>query len=196
MAVDPLQRLPVQDVQRRARQAPRLQGRQQSVLVHQIALLRERTGDPRIGAYAVSVTAFASISARLAVGVFADRVSKRGLAAALMAVQAAALLGLSLAPDLASVYVAAFVFGTTIGNVYMLQSLLVGEMFGIASFGSVMGLLNLITQVVGGLGPAALGLLRDAWGGYERALAVLAAVAILAAAAVARVPVPPPREGC
>jgi sugar phosphate permease len=169
---------------------------QQSVLVHQIALLRERTGDPRIGAFAVSVTAFASIGARLLVGGFADRVSKRRLASRLMALQAVALCGLSLAPDLASVYAAAFVFGTTIGNVYMLQALLVGEMFGLASFGSVLGLLNLITQVAGGLGPAALGLMRDAWGGYERALVVLAGVALLAALAVSRVPVPRPSPGC
>lgn len=163
---------------------------QQSTLVHEISLLRERTGDPRAGAFAVSVTAGASVIARLVVGFFADRIPKRGLTALLMAIQGVALLGFAAAPDLPALYAAAVVFGVTIGNVYMLQSLLVGELFGFASFASVLGLLNLITQVAGGLGPVALGVLHGELGGYEPALRLLAALAFAAAVVVWQVRAP------
>jgi predicted MFS family arabinose efflux permease len=165
---------------------------QQSVLVHEISLLRERTGDPRDGALAVSATAAASVTARLIVGVFGDRVAKKRLAAGLMLIQGVALLGFSVAPGLPALYAAAVVFGLTIGNVYMLQSLLVGELYGFASFGVVLGLLNLITQVAGGLGPFLLGAMHGALGGYEQPLRLLAVLAFVAAGVVSRVH-PPPR---
>ena len=163
---------------------------QQSVLVHEISLLRERTGDPRAGAFAVSITAAASVTARLVVGAFADRVSMRRLASFLMVIQGAALLGYSAAPALPALYAAAVVFGLTIGNVYMLQSLLVGELFGFASFGSVLGLLNLITQLAGGLGPVTLGVLHGELGGYGPALRLLAVLAFAAAIVVLQVAAP------
>ena len=165
---------------------------QQGALVHEISLLRERTGDPRAGALAVSVTAAASVAARLVVGSFADRIPKRGLTALLMAIQGVALFGFAFAPDLPALYASAVVFGFTIGNVYMLQSLLVGEFYGFASFGSVLGLLNLITQVMGGLGPVMLGLMHSELGGYGPALRVLAVLAFMAAAVIWQVRPPQP----
>jgi len=164
---------------------------QQGTLIHEIALLRERTGDARAGAYAVSVTAAASVTARLIVGVFADRIPKRELTALLMVTQGVALLGFAWAPGLPALYASAVLFGFTIGNVYMLQSLLVGELYGFASFGSVLGLLNLITQVMGGLGPVTLGVLHDRLGSYESALGLLAGVALAAAVVVWQVRPPP-----
>ena len=168
---------------------------QQGTLVHEISLLRERTGDARAGALAVSITAAASVTARLLVGVFADRVEKRRLTALLMAIQGCALLGFAAAPGLPTLYASAVVFGFTIGNVYMLQSLLVGELYGFASFGAVLGLLNLITQVAGGLGPVALGVMHGALGGYAPALRLLALLAFVAAAVVWQIrPLAPPRD--
>ena len=164
---------------------------QQGTLVHEIALLRERTGDARAGAYAVSVTAAASVTARLIVGAFADRIPKRELTALLMGVQGVALLGFAWAPGLPALYGSAVVFGFTIGNVYMLQSLLVGELYGFASFGSVLGLLNLITQVMGGLGPVTLGVLHAELGGYDAALRLLAGLAFAASVVVWQVRPPP-----
>jgi hypothetical protein len=44
--------------------------------------------------------------------------------------------------------------GLTIGNLFMFQSLLVGEIFGAASFGTVLGMLTLVSQVFGSYQPA------------------------------------------
>ena len=69
----------------------------------------------------------------------------------------------------------------------MLQALLVGECFGMRSFGTVLGLMQLITQTASGLGPFALGLLHDAFGSYARGVLPLVALAGVGAVLVLRV---------
>jgi MFS family permease len=164
---------------------------QVATAMHQLALLRVHM-DAQTAAFAVSTTAFGSIVARLVVGSFADRVSKRRLGVALMLIQAGALLTFATASAVPLLYLGSAVFGFTIGNLFMLQALLVGDLFGRRSFGKVMGLLQLLTQTASGLGPWALGLLYAAFGGYPPGLAVLAGVALVAAGVLARVRPPGP----
>ena len=79
---------------------------------------------------------------------------------------------------------ASLLFGLTIGAVFMLQGLLVADMFGIPSYGTVFGALNLITGIGGGLGPLAIGLLADGLGGYAPALRTLLVIAPISAVVV------------
>jgi len=159
--------------------------------MHQLSLLRESL-DAKLAALAVSTTAAGSFAARLAVGGVADRLDKRRLAAGLMALQGAAVAGFSWFVQAPPLFACALIFGVTIGNVFLLQALLVAELFGARSFATTLGLLQLITQTASGLGPFALGLLHDALGGYARALRVLAALAVVAALLVRRVQAPEP----
>jgi sugar phosphate permease len=164
---------------------------QVGVAMHQISLLRVHM-DATQAAFAVSTTAAGSIVARLVVGTFADRVDKRRLGAGLMLVQAGAIATFALASQTTALYAASLLFGFTIGNLFMLQALLVGELFGLASFGTVLGLLGLLTQTAGGLGPFVLGLLYRSFGGYAGGLAVLVGVAATAAAVLLQVHPPGP----
>jgi sugar phosphate permease len=164
---------------------------QVAAAMHQMALVRNHL-DSTEAALAVSTTAMASMLARLVVGSFADRVSKRGLGVALILLQAGALAIFSVASSPAALFLASLAFGFTVGNLFMLQMLLVGELFGLVSYGSVLGLLQLLTQTLSGLGPYALGLLYDATGGYAIGMRVLAGIAVLAALALSRVRPPPP----
>jgi sugar phosphate permease len=157
---------------------------QQGLMIHQIAFLRAPLGASG-AALAVSVTAFGSIVARLVVGSFADRVDKRRVALGLVLLQALVYFSFSVASERATFFGASLVLGFTIGNLFMMQSLLVGELFGMVSFGSVLGTLQLVTQLVGGLGPLGLGLLFRELGGYQPAIRVLVAVALLSALALA-----------
>lgn len=159
--------------------------------MHQLSLVRVHL-DAGIASLALSTTAFGSMVARLVVGSFADRVDMRRLGVALMCLQALALVGFAAAGSALPLFAASLVFGFTIGNVFMLQSLLVGELFGMRSFATVLGLLQLVTQTTSGLGPWALGLLHAAFGGYPGGLLVLAGIAVCAAAIVSRVRPPPP----
>jgi sugar phosphate permease len=152
---------------------------QLAVLIHELALLRERMS-LAAAALAFGVTPAGSIVGRLLLGLVADRIDKRLASMALFAVQALTLVGFALVPGTAGLIVVAFLFGTTIGNVFMMHSLLVAELYGMEAFGSVYGTLQLITQVAGGLGPVALGLAFDALGTYTQGLLALAALATVA----------------
>jgi MFS family permease len=84
-------------------------------------------------------------------------------------------------------------FGFTIGNVYMMQSLITSEIFGMVSFGSVFGLIMLAGQAGSGLGPVFVGLLEDATGSYTSAFVVTAGLTYLAAGAILLAkPIEPP----
>jgi MFS family permease len=76
------------------------------------------------------------------------------------------------------------VVGFTIGNIYMMQSLLVGDTFGLVSFGTVFGLIGVVTQTASGLGPFAVGVIEDLTGGYRSPFLATAAITYAAAAIV------------
>lgn len=158
---------------------------QTGFIIHQISFLEERMGSRSTAALALSVTAFGSIVARLIVGSFADRIDKRRLTVALFIMQASAVAGIVANKSVAVTYALTLVFGFTIGNVYMMMTLLVGETFGMVSFGTVFGLVTLIAQIGSGAGPLAIGLIEDATGGYDAAFAVTAAATVGAAVIIA-----------
>jgi len=155
-------------------------------LAHQLAWLRERIG-PREAALAVSATAFGSVVGRFLVGPIADRVEKHRIGIGLFLIQAMATLVFAHAPSFAIASLASFVFGLTMGNIFMMQPLFVGEFFGIAKFGSVFGSLALGTQLASGLGPYAVGVAYGFFGGYPHAFEGLAAIAVCAALVISRV---------
>jgi len=159
-------------------------------LAHQLAWLRERIG-PTEAALAVSATALGSVVGRFLVGPIADRVEKQRIGVVLFLVQAVATLAFAHAPGFATASAASFAFGMTMGNIFMMQPLLVGEFFGIAAFGSVFGTLALGTQLASGVGPWAVGVAYDRLGGYPHAFEGLAAIAVCAALVISRVRPPP-----
>ena len=163
---------------------------QTGFVIHQISFLEARVGSRSTAALALSLTAFGSIVARLVVGTFADRIDKKGLTIALFVVQAAAVAGVVATDSVPLTYLLTLVFGFTIGNVYMMMSLLVGEVFGTVSFGAVYGLLSLVGQTGSGLGPFAVGWLEDATGGYTTPFTISAAATLAAALAIAALRAP------
>jgi MFS family permease len=135
-------------------------------LTHQVAFLETRFS-PSVAALAVSVTALGSAAARLVVGVFADRVSKRHLTVGLVLLQAAAVAGLQLTANHAVSLALVLVFGFTMGNIFMMQALLVGEIYGITSFATVYGMTAAAGQTASGLGPVLVGAIEQATDGYR-----------------------------
>ena len=167
---------------------------QMSFLIHQIAMMREQMG-AGAASLTISLVAGMSVLGRFVGGVIADRFDKRRFGIALFCGQATAIAGIATAPTLVALFVWVALLGLTIGNIFMLQSLLAGELFGIPSFGTVYGLVLLVTQLAGGLGPLCLGLLYGAFGSYTPGLLGMSAVALLAALALSRVRPPIPSQG-
>lgn len=165
---------------------------QTAVLIYQLTFLEEqdKLGSRGAAALAVTTTTIGSIVARIVVSMFADRLDKRWLAASLFVLQAGAIATYLVVHSTVAIYAVAMVFGFTIGNIYMAQSLLVGEIYGLMSFGTVYGMVALAGQLGSGLGLIGMGRLIDLHG-YSLPFLLLAgadlvaAVIVLGASAVA-----------
>jgi sugar phosphate permease len=157
---------------------------QTGYIIHQVSFLEARLGSRSEAAFTVSVTALGSIIARLVVGIFADGVDRRLLSVVLFAVQGTCTLLIIHTDSVAATWVLTLVFGFTIGNVYMMQSLLVGEIFGMMSFGAVFGLISMAGQVGSSLGPIGVGWLHDLGDSYTLPFTVTAILTYAAAGAI------------
>lgn len=160
---------------------------QTAVLIHQLSFLQEddRLGSRGAAALAVTTTTIGSIVARLVVGLFADGLDKRRVTVGLFVLQAAAVFAYVHVSSGVAIYTVALVFGFTIGNVYLMQSLLVGEIFGMVSFGTVFGVVSLAGQLGSGVGLVFMGWLHDRTAGYVLPFTVLAVVDVVAAVVIA-----------
>jgi len=148
---------------------------QTGFILHQTALLEERLGSLTAATTTLSILAFGSIVARLVVGrFFADRVDLRILTVIMFVVQGTAALVVIQFESAIMTYIAVLTFGFTIGNVYMLMSLLTSDVFGYVSFGAVYGMISMATQMSSGIGPWLIGLLDDITGSYDIPLTLVA----------------------
>lgn len=157
---------------------------QTGYVIHQVSFLEERLGSRNEAAFTLSVTAFGSIIARLIVGIFADGIDRRLLTVVLFVVQATAILAIIHTDNIAATWILTLIFGLTIGNIYMMQSLIVGELFGMVSFGAIFGLISLAGQAGSGIGPIGVGIIHDQTGGYTIPFTITAVITYLAAIAV------------
>ena len=112
---------------------------------------------------------------------------------ALLLIQGAAALVVIHIDNAVVTWVGILIFGFTIGNIYMMQALLVSEVFGYVSFGAIYGLLALATNISSGVGPWMIGLMEDAVGSYELPLTVTALLTFGAALPVWFARAQPPR---
>ena len=78
--------------------------------------------------------------------------------------------------------VGAVLFGITVGNVLMLQPLLLAEAFGTRHYGRIYAASNLIAAAGVAGGPALIGVLYEASGGYALPYFVVSAASVLSCA--------------
>ena len=123
----------------------------------------------------MSLTAGASIMGRLFLGSIADRSDKRFLAMFCFLVQGAAVLSMAYFRQSTVLYLGTLAFGLTMGGIVMLQSLLIGECFGMVSFGTVSGLSGVFSMAGAAFGPMIAGLIFDATRDYRIAFTIFAA---------------------
>ena len=136
--------------------------------------------DRATGALAVLALALASVLFRLLGGVVATRVPLVGYTAALAALQGVSLVALAFADTRVAVIGAAFVMGATVGNLLMLQALLVAEAFGVLAYARLFSLNQLLVTIGVGLGPFVVGVLEDAVS-YRLGFTVAAACSVAGA---------------
>ncbi len=153
---------------------------QVGVLTHLVALVAPTLGSGG-AARAVSTTTAAAVIGRLATGVVVDRLNRRLVASATLAVQIVGVALLAWPPSAAGVYLGCVLFGLGVGNLTTLPGLILTVEWPRERFAALVGLVVGINQLTFAFGPTLVGVLRDWSGAYAPAL--MACVALQAVAA-------------
>jgi MFS family permease len=130
-------------------------------IAHQYGLARELLSESST-AIAVAILPVASIIGRLIGGWAIDRMSIRVFAVGMMVLQAASLGLLSAGFSIITLCLGLALFGTTVGNLLMLQPLLIAEAFGVKDYARIFSVCNLMSSWGTAIGPALLGLVYAA----------------------------------
>jgi MFS family permease len=154
-----------------------------SIVAHLVAFLRDAGYQSQVAAASLGLMVGASVGGRVLFGVLADRYPKprvMSLALILAASGALLLFGVHVGGVLPGFVVA---FGLAFGGTAVLVPLLVGECFGLASFGKILGALMVSATVGAAAGPVLTGWIFDVTGSYR--MAFVLHVAALSASALA-----------
>lgn len=147
-------------------------------LAHLFNLVTERV-DKGAAAVALSTMAFASVAGRLSGGVLVTRVPIKTMTSILIVVQAVALVMISFSSSQAGLVVSAAVFGVSIGNLLMLQPLLLAETFGVKEYSRIYSYNQLFGTIGVASGPFVLGFIHDL-SSYRSAFLIAAVVNVIA----------------
>jgi MFS family permease len=163
--------------------------------IQQLVKLVEDRTDETTAAVATTALAGMSVVARLAGGRIVTRLPIVGFAVALAAVQGLALVLIGFASHAATIFPAILLFGATVGNILMLQPLLIAERFGVRDYPRIFSRIQFLCILGTAGGPLLLGWLFDNAGGYTTSYLVAAACSlagslVLAAGGPATVPDP------
>lgn len=125
-------------------------------IAHQFGLARELLTESQT-ALAVAILPIASIIGRLLGGWIVDQMSIRVFAIGMMILQAVSLTLLAGGFNVASLCAGLAIFGATVGNLLMLQPLIIAEAFGVRDYPRIFSVSNLMTSWGTAAGPALLG---------------------------------------
>ena len=127
---------------------------------------------------------------RLAVGSISDRIDRRRAVVYSLVLETFAFVGFATADGLPMLYVSAVAFGFSYGGGVAVFPGLVGDYFGRAHAGAIVGRMFASAGIASAVGPYAAALIFDATGGYRAAFAVSAALNALAFVLSTRLPDP------
>ena len=136
-------------------------------------------GNADIAALAVALVASASVIGRLSGGWLLLKVPARAFTLVMFALQGCALAVLSVAVDRSILLFGTVLFGLSMGNVLMMQPLLLAEAFGTRSFGRIYSVSQFVTMPGVAGGPALLGIIFAVTGDYTVPYLAAAATSIL-----------------
>ncbi len=130
-------------------------------IAHQYGLIRESLSEAQT-AMVVAIIPITSITGRLIGGWIVDFVSIRAFAISMMVLQVASLLMLATGLGVVGLCIGLALFGTTVGNLLMMQPLLIVEAYGVKDYARIFSVSNLMTSLGPASGPALLGLVYAA----------------------------------
>ncbi len=149
-------------------------------LVHRVRWSRDLGFSPLVAASVISATGVGAVVGRLVMGALSDRIGRRTVVATAMALQAIAFAAFAVVVGLTALYAIAFLFGYSYGAISTLFTAIIGDFFGRAQAGTLVGVLFAIAGSMAAWGPLLAGALYDATGTYRPAFALAALLNVLA----------------
>ena len=131
---------------------------QVGAIAHQYGVVGEHLEGTE-AAYAIAVLPFFSILGRLLGGVVIDLFSASRFTVVMMLFQAASLALIAFAGGSMMLLLGLALFGLTVGNLLMLQPLLIAEVYGLVNYSRIYSWSNLLTMLGVAGGPALMGYL-------------------------------------
>lgn len=125
-------------------------------IAHQFGLAREQLTESQT-AIAIAILPVASIVGRLIGGWIVDQMSIRTFAIFMMVLQCLSLCLLATGANALTLCLGLGLFGVTVGNLLMLQPLLIAEAFGVREYARIFSVSNLMSSWGTAAGPAVLG---------------------------------------
>ena len=144
------------------------------IVIHAIGLGIPATTAPSILAVAGGV----NIAGRLALGSTADRIGSRATLVIGIMGLLTALVWLQFAKELWMLYLFAVIFGFAY-SVFVLESPMVAESFGLRSHGVLFGMVDTGQTVGGFIGPVLVGFIFDTTGSYQVGFLILAVASLM-----------------
>lgn len=148
-------------------------GSQVGAIQQLVKLVEERT-DKGAATLATTLVAATSVLARLVVGRIVDRVGTLRMSVMLFVGQGGSMVWLAFAEGKAVLLAGIVTLGLTIGNILMMQPLLIAERFGVRDYPRLFSRTQFYTTLGTAGGPLLLGWLRDSAGGYRTSYLIAA----------------------
>ena len=145
-----------------------------------VKLVEERT-DRSTATLATIILSTMSIVSRFAAGRIIPKLNMTRFTVGIAAMQGVSLASLGLINNRIGLLLAIGLFGVTIGNMVMMQSLLLAERFGVRDYPRIAARSGLISFSGTALGPLLLGWLYDVAGGYRSSYLAAGACSIIGA---------------
>lgn len=142
--------------------------------VQQLVKMVEERTDAGTATAALMVLSVMSIIGRFGAQAIITRFNTMRFTVLLALMQGLSFVILAFSDGTAGLMIGSAVFGITIGNLLMMQSLLVADRFGVLDFPRISARIALVATVGMAVGPFALGWLRDNAGGYATSYVVAA----------------------
>ena len=127
---------------------------------HQYGVLSERL-DAYQASIGIAVLPAFSVIGRLAGGLLLGRFSILPFTVTMMLLQGVSLLVIALSREVAGLYLGLAMFGASVGNLLMLQPLIVAEVYGLSHYARIYSWSNMITVCGVSSGPVLMGLLSS-----------------------------------
>ncbi len=137
--------------------------------VHRIASFADRGIDPQLVSFAISLEAGVAAVSLIIMGRLFDRYPPRLLGSISILVVALSAYLTMQADSVPQMFLATFVFGTSLGGTFMLQNNLWADYYGRQNLGAIRGTVMPIILVASGIGGPTAGYVFDSTGSYAGA---------------------------